>query len=299
MFKKYINFLFYVILLLLATMQLLQAQTANTYRIFADKHQASDYKTLSEALNKADIILFGELHDDSLCHAIEYQVLQDAHAFWGNKLVVGAEMLETDQQIVLNEYLNGLITEKNFKESLQLWKNYATDYAPLVNFAKTKKIPFIAANIPRRYASMVFRGGFEALDVLSPQAKRYIAPLPIRYDAQLRGYQAMLDMSNGMAHDGKPNLNFPRAQAIKDATMAHSILQHWQRGKCLLHFNGSYHSNNREGIVWYLLQAKPKLKILTIGTVQQSQIETLEEENQNIADFILAIQVEEQKTEEK
>jgi hypothetical protein len=77
------------------------------------------------------------------------------------------------------------------------------------------------------------------------------------------------------------------AQASKDATMAYFILKHYTPGKTFIHYNGSYHSNNYEGIVWYLKQANPKLKILTIGTTEQSQLSTLEAETKGLADFIL------------
>lgn len=262
--------------------------------LFAADGAATNYDALLAAVQRSDVVLFGELHTDSLCHALELRLLQDAHVFWGNKLVVAAEMLEADQQMVLDEYLSQLITEKNFQGALQLWKNYAADYAPLVNFARQKGLPFVAANIPRRYASMVFRGGFEALNGLSKAAKRHIAPLPIAFDPDLPNYRAMLDMGNGMGGDHQPNLNFPRAQAIKDATMAHFIVRNWRRGKCILHFNGAYHSNNREGIVWYLRRYKPQLRILTISTVQQAQQDTLDENNRQLADFILVTPLQEE-----
>lgn len=279
----------FIIIAVASTNLSLQAQTATAPQFFTADGSLSNYQALLSTAKQADIILFGELHDDSLCHTIELQLLTDLYAAKQQQLIVGAEMLESDQQIVLNEYLTGLISEKNFKEALQLWKNYTSDYAPLVNYAKAQKLPFIAANIPRRYASMVFRGGFESLSSLSKAAKKYIAPLPIPYNANLPNYQAMLEMG-GMGHDNKANLNFPRAQAIKDATMAHFILKNWKQGKTLIHFNGAYHSNNREGIVWYLLQSKPKLKIVTISTVHQTQTNSLDKENTQLADFILVIQ---------
>jgi uncharacterized iron-regulated protein len=274
--------------LLMATTISLQAQDGKVgYQFFKSDATDSNYEQLLSACIAADMVFFGELHDDSICHSLELQLLKDLHNAKKQQLVIGAEMLEADQQVVLNEYLSGLITEKNFKEALQLWKNYGTDYAPLVNYAKAQNLAFIATNIPRRYAAMVFRGGFEALNPLSKTAKKHIAPLPIAYDANLSGYKAMLEMG-GMGHD--TNLNFPRAQAIKDATMAHFISKNWKKGNSFLHFNGAYHSNKREGIIWYLLQKKPNLKIVSINTAYQAQSNRLEEEYKNTADFILVVQ---------
>ncbi len=83
--------------------------------------------------------------------------------------------------------------------------------------------------------------------------------------------------------------NIPKAQAIKDATMAYYILQNWKKGKVFIHYNGSYHSDHFEGIVWYLRQSKPDLRILTISSVEQDDPDTLAKENLDLADFILVI----------
>jgi hypothetical protein len=83
-------------------------------------------------------------------------------------------------------------------------------------------------------------------------------------------------------------LNLPKAQAIKDATMAYFILKHYLKGKLFLHYNGSYHSDNFEGIVWYIKQKKD-LNILTITSVEQENTEVLNKIFLNKADYILCI----------
>lgn len=193
-------------------------------------------------------------------------------------------MFEQDNQEALDKYLNGTYDAKELAANARLWNNYKTDYAPLVNYAKENKLPFVASNIPRRYASMVARGGFAALDTLPDAEKASIAPLPVAYDGNLPGYKNMLSMMPGHTND-----NFPRAQAIKDATMAYFSLRAWQPGKLLIHYNGAYHSDNYEGIMWYLQQANPALRIATITTVSQKDISTLEKEHLGRADFIICV----------
>jgi uncharacterized iron-regulated protein len=127
-----------------------------------------------------------------------------------NNLVLGAEMMEQDNQPQLDLYLQGKLSAKGLDSSARLWKNYPTDYAPLINYAKEKHFPFAATNIPRKYASMVAKGGFAVLDTISAKEKTWIAPLPVAYDAELPGYKNMLAMMPG--HGGE---NLPRAQAIK------------------------------------------------------------------------------------
>ena len=90
-------------------------------------------------------------------------------------------------------------------------------------------------------------------------------------------------------HGGPMSENFAKSQAIKDATMAHFITKNLKQGVPFLHLNGSYHSNNFEGIIHYLLKANNKLKVLTINMVEQENIEQLATENQGTATFIIAI----------
>ncbi len=199
-------------------------------------------------------------------------------------------MFESDNQLVLTEYVTGQITKRNFEGQARLWPNYKTDYKPLVEFAKENKLSFIATNIPRRYASVVHKSGFEGLDSLSNEAKNYYPPSPIIYDPGLDCYKKMMGMSgiSGMGKS-KPNPNFPKAQAVKDATMAYFILKNWSEGETFLHYNGSFHSDIYQGIVWYVKQANPDLKIITITSVHQDDIGKLEEEYYNQADYIICI----------
>lgn len=253
------------------------------YEIYNKSGNKVTFKMMMNHLDNADIILFGELHNDPICHWLQLQVVKTLHDKVSGKLVLGAEMFEADNQLMLDEYLSGTIAEKNFKEETKLWPNYNTDYKPLVEFAKTNQLRFIATNVPRRYASLVYKSGMESLEALSDEAKTYIAPLPIPVDLELPGYKKIAAMAGG---HGGPNL--PYAQALKDATMAHFILKNTSRKQIFIHFNGTYHSNNFEGIGHYLSE-QSSLKVKTIATVSQADISSLEEENTGLADFIICV----------
>lgn len=204
----------------------------------------------------------------------------------GKKVVLGAEFFERDDQLNIDEWLAGKMRDNNFESEAKLWKNYATDYKPLMLYAKTNRIPFVAYNIPRKYASLVSRQGLAGLDSLSEQAKTYISPLPIEVDKTLPGYVGMKDMMHGSGMNPDYMIE---AQAVKDATMAYSLFDYINKGKTILHVNGSYHSNNYEGIVWYLKRKLPNVRILTINTVEQDNIHALDPKNQSTADFIIVL----------
>lgn len=278
------------LLFLLISMFLLASTMKPAYILFDDKGKKTTYESLLNQANKADIILFGELHNNSICHWLQLQLAKDLTKNNKDKLVFGAEMFEADNQTTLDEYQKGWIKESHFTKESKVWDNYKTDYKPLLDWSNAQKIPFVATNVPRRYASIVAREGLEGLNKLSAEAKKWIAPLPINFDATLPAYAEMVKMAaHGQMGGGsaKPEY-FAQAQAIKDATMAHFILKNWQKGKIFLHFNGAYHSDNYESIVWYLKRQNPALKILTISTVEQENIENLSKENFNKADFIIA-----------
>ena len=258
----------------------------HAYLIYDRDGQPATYDQMLEASAGVDFVLFGELHNNPIAHWLQLELSIDLHHKKGDQLVLAAEMFEADNQLILDEYLSGLITERNFRAEARLWNNYETDYRPLVELARENGLRFIASNIPRRYASVVHRSGVEGLEVLSEQARAWIAPLPPAYDPELPGYKAMLEMTGMPAHG---NENFPKAQAIKDATMAHFSYQAWAPGKLLLHFHGAYHSNNYEGIYWYLREKNEKLRIVTISTVEQDDIRSLEQQHHRLADFIIAV----------
>ncbi|MFD1294946.1 ChaN family lipoprotein [Lutibacter holmesii] len=235
-----------------------------------------------KAMGEANVVLFGEHHNNPIVHWLQYEATVDLSK--SNKLTLGAEMFEADNQTQLNQYLAGKIDHKALDTVARLWSNFTTDYKPLVDFAKDNNLKFIATNIPRRFASGVFRGGFENLETLSNEEKTWVAPLPIKYDASLPGYVKMKEMMGGHGGD-----NLPKAQAVKDATMGYFILKNREEGKLFVHYNGSYHSDNYEGINWYLNAGDPNLKIITVSVVEQDEIEKFNSEEKLKADFIIVV----------
>ncbi len=259
------------------------------FEIFKESGKKADYEKMLKDISEADIVFFGELHDNSISHWFEIEIAKDLYNLRGNKLKMGAEMYEADGQLLIDELISGKIKFKDFESQARLWPNHKTDYAPILKFAVEKRIPFIATNIPRRYASLVNASGLTALDSLPAESKKFIAPLPIKYDPEVACYKSMLEMMGGHGNAEKMK-NLPAAQAVKDATMAHFILSNYNEGDLFYHFNGSYHSNNHEGIVWWLKQQNPKLKILTITTIEQSEVDSIADElDKKLADYIIVV----------
>jgi len=261
----------------------LTAQELPSYKIYDSKGKEVDFGKMVKTLDASEIILFGEQHNCAIAHWLQLEVTKALGE--KNELILGAEMLEADNQIGVNRYLTDSIDRKGMDSTVRLWSNHDTDYAPLVDYAKEQGIHFVATNIPREYASLVHKkGGFTALDSLSETEKSFIAPLPIKFDPELPQYKKILEM---MGKHGSPDL--VKAQAIKDATMAHFILKNFTEGSTFIHYNGAFHSNYYEGILWHLKQQQPDLRCATISTVTQINVNKLEKEYKGIADFVIVV----------
>ena len=188
------------------------------YKLFREDGKKVKYEKMMEAAAGADIVLFGEYHTNPISHWLQLEITNDLFEARGSDLILGAEMFEADNQLIMDEYLAGQISEKKFEEEARLWKNYTTDYKPLVLIAKENDLIFVASNIPRRYASMVFKKGVLSLDSLSDEAKSYIAPLPLEYDTSLNCYKQM--MGAGGSPMGEAKAPMGMADSIAPMGMA-------------------------------------------------------------------------------
>lgn len=275
------------IILSIAMMVLLlpiHAQQGQAYAIYDSKGNVTTFGKMVDEVAKADIICFGELHNNTLAHWLELQTFK-ALINKEKKIVLGLEMLEADNQIILDEWQADLIDTEKMNNDLRLWPNHSTDYQPLIDAAKESQIRVVATNVPRRYASMVNYRGLAVLDSLSATAKSFMAPLPIKYQSD-EAASKFFEMMSGMGgHANGERLQ--QAQAIKDATMA------WHIAKAMpakvFHVNGNFHSDNHSGIVMYLKEYKPTAKVVTISTIIQENISKLEKNYKGVADFILCI----------
>ncbi len=278
--------LFFLILASFLSLQM-SAQTKPAYQLFDGNGKKVTYQYLVTNIAKKNIIFFGEQHNNVIAHWLELQITKDIFAEKKGNLMLGAEMFEADGQTIFDEFLEGKIPEKNFEKEMRLWDNYKTDYKPMVQFAVEKNLKFVATNIPRRYANLVFREGLDGLNSLSAEAKKWIVPLPIEVDYKLHTYQEMLGGEDN-AHT-KEDLKFPSAQAIKDATMAHFILKNYKKEVTFIHFNGAFHTDFQEGIVWYVKKKRSDLTVTNITTISQDNIEQLDEKELGRADFYLVV----------
>ncbi|GAA3983519.1 ChaN family lipoprotein [Mucilaginibacter dorajii] len=212
---------------------------------------------------KADVLFFGEEHNDSTGHLLELEIFKQLDQKYPHKTALSMEMFTTDCQLVLNEYLASLIREKNLISDARTWPNYK-DYRPLVELARQNQTPVIAANAPSRYTNMVTRGGLGSLQALDAEAKAYLAPLPID-TATGAYYDKFVKIMGG--HSAMAGMQIYQSQNLWDATMGWSIAKFYKNHTeyKIMQLNGGFHSEEKLGAVAQLKKYAPNVKVLTVA----------------------------------
>jgi len=267
------------------------------YRVYDGQGNLVTLDAIVNAMAANDAVFLGEQHDDPVTHAIEAELFRRAVATYSpqRKVALSMEMFERDVQIVLDEYLGGLITEQHFLSSSRPWGNYKTDYRPLVELAKEKQLDVIAANAPRRYVNMVSRNGRDSLNALSKQAKDWIAPLPYPEpsDAYKTKFNALMSGNSGdPAARMSPNAsaNLIHSQSLWDATMANSVANYLSKNKgaLVVHLNGGFHTESRLGTIEQLMHYRPKTKALVVTMQSEDDVTKFDQtKHKGIGDFVI------------
>jgi uncharacterized iron-regulated protein len=260
-----------IVLLILISPALLLAQDSMSihYKIYDTRSkQIISIDKIVTDMADADVLFFGEEHNDSAGHYLENRIFRALHTRYGDQTVLSMEMFESDNQLGLNEYLNGFINEDRFARDVRLWSNYK-DYRPMIEFAKQNRIPVIAANPPRRYVNLVSRRGMRSLDSLSKDAKKFLPPLP--YDTLAGRYrEKFVEIMKGGPGGNNPNIYY--SQSLWDAGMSYNIYKFLKENKHkkVFHCVGSFHSEEKLGTAAQLQMRNKKLKILNIASFSDS-----------------------------
>ena len=225
------------------------------------------FDALAADLRPGAVLFLGETHDDAVGHALQQRILAAVAA--RSPVVLALEMFETDVQGVLNEFLAGVVTERDFLAASRPWGNYATDYRPLVEFARERGLPVVAANAPARYVRLVTRDGLGALARLSPEARATMPPAvsPPTDVLAARFVALMQELGAGHGGGGPTPEAMLVGQNLRDATMAWAIARALAAHPeaVVVHVNGSFHSDRRQGIPEHLARIAPDARVVVVS----------------------------------
>lgn len=262
-----------------------QSDSLPLYKIYSvERKQEVSLETMVSDLLKADVVFFGEEHNDSVAHVLQLNVLKGLYEHKKSGLALSMEMFQSDVQLVLDEYRNGLIRESNLDKDGRLWKNYK-DYRSVVEFAKENKLYILAANAPSRYTNRVTRSGLASLNEISKEAKALLAPLPV--DTLTGRYYEKFSALMG---DHMGSMKIYQSQNLWDATMAWRIsrLAKQHPKKLILHLNGRFHTDEKLGTYAQLKRYAPKLRSMNISSFSHESFAAPQwDEWQNLGDFII------------
>lgn len=259
----------------------------------ADKKEVG-IERIVQALDQADVLFFGEEHDDSVAHVLELRILEALQAKFGKQVALSMEMFDRDVQLVMNEYLMGIIKEKHFLKDARVWNNYK-DYKPLVELAKAKGLDVVCANAASRYSNLAGREGIDGLMKLPKASRGFYAPLPYAlasgaYRDKLNGLMQHGDAAPANAPALKTGFDLISAQSLWDATMAYSIHEYLKahKGQKVYQINGRFHSDEYFAIVTQLKNYNPKLKSVVISSGSDENWPNIKwEEHTGNGDFII------------
>jgi uncharacterized iron-regulated protein len=241
------------------------AQNINsTFKIYdVKKQKLVSIDNVVTDMGKNDVLFFGEDHNDSIGHYLEAELFKRIAEKYPNQAALTLEMFQTDTQPILNEYLSGLISEKNFIKEGRAWPNYK-DYRPLIEYAKTNHLDVIGANAATRYSNAVTKNGLDALKSFPKTSLAFLPPIPI--DTATGRYNDKFTETLGGHSMG--GMKVYQTQNFWDATMAWSIAKYAKanRGKKILQLNGRFHSDEKLGTLAKLQKYSPKLRILNISS---------------------------------
>lgn len=258
----------------------------NHYKIYDTKLQkVVQTDDIISAMEQADVLFFGEEHNDSIGHYLETKILKDLFQKFGKRTALSMEMFHTDIQDVVDEYLAGAISEKNFIKEARAWNNHK-DYRPAVEFAKENNLAVIAANAATRYSNAVTMKGMTALSQFPKTIKKYLPELPID-TLTGRYYDKFIETLGGHSMGG---MKIYQTQNLWDATMAWSIQKHLKKYKNskILHLVGRFHSDEKLGTFAKLVQQNPKIRALNISSFSADDFKNPDwQKYSNLGDYII------------
>jgi uncharacterized iron-regulated protein len=232
----------------------------------------------ADILKDYDVIFLGENHRHPGNHLAQMQLFRAIQERAPNASL-SLEQFERDVQHVVDDFMAGKIGEEPFRKLSRAWDNYPGSYRPLVEYAKERKLPVIAAEAPTMVVRCVGQQGPEFLDTMKPENRGWAAATLNLQDGPYKDkYLRFLAGDDGhgesTATDAKAGpsaaqLRSFAAQVTRDDTMAESIYLHLQKnpGRKVVHLNGSFHSESFLGTAERLAMRDPALKIAVVNPI--------------------------------
>jgi uncharacterized iron-regulated protein len=255
-------------------------------RVFDTRQKGfGDFESMLADLTRADAVFVGEQHDDPNTHRLELAIVEGL-VRRGVTVIVALEMFERDVQTALSRHVAGTMPEEDFLKASRPWPRYATDYRPLVQFAKARGLPVIASNVPRRIAADVGKTGLGVIDGLG--ADRALAARDMECPTSGDYYDRFKEAMGSHAGSGS---NFYFAQCVKDETMGESVADAFRDAAgrtTIVHVNGAFHSDFNGGAAASARRRMPGRRIAVVSVIPVDDLDALQaDDDLGRADYLI------------
>jgi uncharacterized iron-regulated protein len=183
--------------------------------------QALSFAAIMEKIGDKRVVYVGESHTRNEDHLLQLRVIRALFA-QNPKLAIGMEMFSREAQPILDRYVAGELSEREFLKQSGYFSKWGFDYRlyrDIINFARHNKLPIVALNQEKELVSKVFKQGASALSA------EELAKIPADRDLSIPGYRERITEVFAMhgQHSAPEQINgFFQAQALWDETMAES-----------------------------------------------------------------------------
>ena len=179
-----------------------------------------DQQVMLDQALRSQVVFVGETHDNPASHRLEIEILQALQLNNPGNVTLAMEMFTPSQQPILDSWVNGELTEKNFLLQVDWYHSWRMNFAlyrDLLNYCREQKIPILALNAETDLKRKVAR---TPLTELAEEDRQQLPDMSYSDPYQEAMVQAFFrDHKMGkLMLDG-----FQRVQTLWDETMAQNL----------------------------------------------------------------------------
>lgn len=179
-----------------------------------------DQQAMVDQARRVQIVYVGETHDNPASHRLQLEILQKLNEQNSGNISLAMEMFTPEQQPLLDRWVAGELSEKEFLKEVGWFKNWRMNfglYRDLLTFCRDHKIPVQALNANKKLQKKVGRTPFNELTA----EERQLLPQMDHNDPYQR---AMVEAVFSGHQMGETVLDgFQRVQTLWDETMAQNL----------------------------------------------------------------------------
>ncbi len=231
-----------------------------------------DEATLTSAVDGAEVVMLGEMHDNPDHHVLQARLVRAIGAA-GKRPALAFEMMEEDDQPAIDAAIaraprdpDAIARAVDWKHSG--WYDFAI-YRPIFAAGLEAGMPIVGANLPVPLAKAIAMKGQEALTPELRAALQKAEPLPPEVVASLRA-----EMKAAHCDAPMPDAILDRlalAQRARDAEMAHRLAAVSQAAGGAILVTGNGHARTDRGVPASLERELPGRRVVSVGLFEVSQ----------------------------